>query len=121
MKINCADAITLITGRLFVSVDRLYKLYNAMTKDNLYTHQLPRAYKSCAPHVRKELPDLTASLRATYQADENFENCIWFPKWEKVLANARKVFGDSFEVTPLPSFEHIDPLEELSALTKSSW
>lgn len=114
MKVNCADAITLITGKLFCSVDRLYTLYNGLTGDNLYTHQLPRAYKACAPHVRKELPDLTASLRATYQADENFEGGGFSPKWEKVLANAKKVFGDEFNVTPIANWEHINPLGELT-------
>jgi hypothetical protein len=115
MKISCADAITLITGKLFCSVDRLYTLYNELTGDNLYTHQLPRAYHACAPSVRKELPDLTASLRATYQADENFSEFSGFsPKWEKVLSNAREVFGNEFEVTPIADWEHIHPLEELT-------
>lgn len=114
INISCGDAITLITGKLFCSVDRLYTLYNKLTGDNLYTHQLPRAYLACAPHIRRELPDLTASLRATYQANENFEETEFSPKWEKVLENAKKVFGDEFHVTPIADWEHIHPLEELT-------
>ena len=113
MKINCADAITLITGNLFCSVDRLYTLYNELTGDNLYTHQLPRAYRTCAPFIRKELPDLTASLRATYQANEDI---AFSPEWEKVLVNAQKVFGDEFTVTPIANWEHVNPLEELTRM-----
>jgi hypothetical protein len=121
MKIDCADAITLITGKLFVSVERLYTLYNSMTGDNLYTHQLPRAFKACCAPVRAELPALTEWLRGKYGATkyrghEDFDshNTEFSPKWEIVLGEARSKFGDSFEATPINDFERIHPLEELT-------
>jgi hypothetical protein len=121
MEITCADAITLITGKLFCSVARLYEIFNELLSDNLYTHQLPRAARACCEPIRRELPELTEWLGAKYGVTkrtgiEAFDSgCTQFsPKWEIVLTEAKAKFGDSFEVTKLDDFEHIHPLEELT-------
>lgn len=104
MKINCADAMTMIEGNLCVSVDRLYALYNEFLNDNLYTHQLPRAGDFSQPIIREQLPELAAYLASRRVTPEN---------WQQEVAAARERFGDEFEIqTAAQAWQHIHPLEE---------
>src|SRR5579875_2554334 len=104
MKINCADAITMIAGKLCVSVDRLYALYNEFLDDNLYTHQLHRAGRFAQPIVRKQLPELAAYLDGRRITEDN---------WQLALNAARARFGDEFQIEkPGYAWQHIHPMHE---------
>ena len=94
MRINCADAITLLTGNLTVPVERLYTLYNGLTGDNLFTHQLPRAFRACQPHAEQAFPRLAEWLRDPDRA-------ITTENWRQIVAAAKKVFGDRFDLEPV--------------------
>jgi hypothetical protein len=104
VKINCADAMTMIAGSLCVSVDRVYALYNEFLDENLYTHQLPRAGRFSEPIVREQLPELAAYLADRTITPEN---------WQGEISAARERFGDEFEIqTAAQAWQHIHPLEE---------
>ena len=105
MAINCADAFTLLTGRLAVPVERLYTLYNELTRDNLYTHQLPRAFRICRPSVAKQLPEL-----ARYCA--HIEPTVTTKNWMQCVEDVRSKFGDSFEIEHVEDWCHKDPILE---------
>jgi hypothetical protein len=107
MTINCADAITLITENLMVPVERLYTLYNAMTGDSLFTHQLPRAFRACEPAARAAFPRLTEFTDANPITTENYRD---------VLRKAIMVCGDAFEIEPLADWVVRDPIEEAQAM-----
>jgi hypothetical protein len=52
-----------VTSGLLISlrhVDGIYDLLGWMTRDTLWTHQLPRASDECAPMLREWFPDLAA-------------------------------------------------------------
>jgi hypothetical protein len=104
MKVNCADAMTMITGNLCVPVDRVYALYNEFLDDNLYTHQLPRAGRFAEPIVREQLPELAAYLAGRKITPEN---------WQQEIAAAREEFGDEFTIqTAAQAWQHMHPLDE---------
>ena len=103
MKLNCADVLTLITGRLFVAVDRLYTLYNGLTGDNLFTHQLPRAFRACGPVAKEQWPEIADTMSRLVIGPENYL---------AVLDQARKQWGDEFEMESLENWTTIDPLTE---------
>ncbi len=106
MTITCADAITLITGKMCVPVERLYELYNGLTGDNLFTHQLWRAAKVCDPHARAHLP----AEFVKYADDAAF--MIDADSWEGIVAHIAGRYGDAFEIPPLADWQSIDPLTE---------
>ena len=110
MKISCADAITVITGRLCVSVDRLYALYNELTSDTLFTHQLVRAGRTCEPYVREQLPKLAEFLDCRDINPDTYKD---------VLRKARCVFGDSFDIEPFANWEQKNPIAELGEMLDS--
>ena len=59
-RFHIGDIIRVIDGRLVSlnHIDGIYDILNWMTDDNLFTHQLPRAYDECAPTLREAFPDL---------------------------------------------------------------
>lgn len=48
--------MTCYTGRMMCEIDDVYKFLNWMTKDNLFTHALPRAADKCHPYLEKQFP-----------------------------------------------------------------
>ncbi len=104
MKIDCADAITLITGRLCVPIERLYQLYNEFLDENLYTHQLPRAFRYADPIVREQLQEFSAYLDGRSINGDN---------WQQEIRLAREKFGDEFELmTAAQAWQRLHPLDE---------
>ncbi len=50
--------LTITTGRLVCPIGDVYDILNFLTRDNLMTHQLPRAGRECAPWLLRWFPDL---------------------------------------------------------------
>lgn len=106
-KFTIATIISGVYGTLLTNVANLYTLYNYMTGDNLFTHQLPRALTVCAPYILKELPQL-----------ENFRNHIAEITPENYTAyiiKATEMFGYELEISSLPEgvWEHKDAVAEM--------
>lgn len=111
MKFTCADLATVATGHLFVPVERLYEIYNFLTGDNLYTHQLPRAFRFADLHIDEQFPTIAPAMRAA----KGFIN----PQtYQAMLAQWEKEYGQDFagEVKPMEGWLHVDALSELETM-----
>lgn len=106
MKLTCADVITAITGNLTIPVNRMYVLYNGLTGDHLFTHQIPRAFRACRGHVRSQVPLAMAQYLGTN------ESAISAKTWEYFVEQVKAMWGDEFEVLPLLTWTRIDPFLE---------
>lgn len=87
-------------------MDGIYDILNFMTGDELFTHQLPRAMKQCAPELLQQHPQLSAVV------------CDWSPQNDETairnwLQQQTDKFGESLDVSPLRQYEHRDPVDEL--------
>lgn len=92
MKFTTAEIITAGTGKLCCQMEGVYKILNFLTGDNLYTHQLPRAFRACEAWVIEQHPWLK-------ELDES--KCNPETVWEW-LADAEARFGKMHELQPLP-------------------
>lgn len=108
MKVTIGQVLTAGTGRLCCDIGGLYEIMNYLTGDNLYTHQLVRAYNVCAPWVKSQCPWLA-------QIDES--GCT--PEtWRAWIADLAERFGAEHELQPLPPgiWESQDPIAELTRM-----
>ena len=89
-------------------IDGVYEILNFLTKDELYTHQLPRAWKACKPWVLLQKPELSG-VDASDVTGEN---------WRSWLDEQVEKFGELHELTPLngDDWTQIDPVEEARAM-----
>ena len=60
VKFHIGDVLSITTGKMVspTGMDGIYKILNFMTGEDLYTHQLPRAMRVCAPHLLQQHPQL---------------------------------------------------------------
>ena len=89
-------------------IDGVYEILNFLTKDDLMTHQLPRALKACGPWILLQKPEL-ADVDATKVNEKN---------WRQWLDEQVAKFGELHELTPLneDDWTRINPLEEAGAI-----
>jgi hypothetical protein len=59
-QFHIGDILSITTGHLVSPrhIEGVYDILNFMTRDNLFTHQLPRASRECAPHLLRQHPML---------------------------------------------------------------
>jgi len=104
---HLGDVLSITTGKLVSKrhVDGIYDILNFMTRDNLYTHQLPRARRECAPVLLTQHPQL-AAVTGDEVTPENFK--AW-------LEDQCAEFGEELLVAQMPEHAHefIDPVNEL--------
>lgn len=102
------EVLTCLTGKLLCDMDGVYRALNFLTGENLYTHQLPRAFRVAAPFVAQQHPDLAA----LDWSDVGPDNCR---QWLRAQV-AR--FGPTRELTALPTgaYEAMHPLAELDEM-----
>lgn len=86
----------------------VYEILNFLTKDDLMTHQLPRASRACKPWILLQKPEL-ADVDATKVNEKN---------WRQWLDEQVAKFGELHELTPMngDDWTHINPLEDLAAM-----
>jgi len=101
------DVLCVSTGYLVSRrrIDAVYDVLNFLTRDNLFTHQLPRAFRECQPWVLRQHPQL-ASVDASAVNADNLND------W---LAQQEALFGPALTLEPIPRDDHAmrDPLAEL--------
>ncbi len=106
-KFHLGDILSISSGYLVspTLMDGVYEILNYMTGDDLYTHQLPRARKECAPYLLAEMPWLTE----IDPSGVNGENHL---TW---LNEQVKKYGAYHNVRPIHFEDHErkDPIEEL--------
>lgn len=93
------------SGRLMCDMEGVYEILNFLTGDNLFTHQLPRAFRECQPHILRQHPQLAAFD----------DKKVTTENWRSMLDEAKKQFGETLELEPIPSDDHSvkDPIKEL--------
>jgi hypothetical protein len=108
VKFSIGQILSMGTGRLCCQMDGVYEVANFLTGDNLFTHQLVRAFKVCQPWVRSQCPWL-AEVDETGCTPET---------WKPWLAALTAKHGEFFELQPLPAgvWESQDPIAELVAM-----
>jgi hypothetical protein len=109
---HLGDVLTITTGRLVSPrhIGGVYDILNYMTRDNLFTHQLPTAMKECAPWLLRQHPQL-----AEVPVPEKFNGKEHIEEW---LGEQVKVYGETLEVKPIPQDDHDqkNPLTELEEM-----
>lgn len=104
---HLGDILSITTRRLVSpsGMSGIYEILNYMTRDNLFTHQLPRAMRECAPELLRQYPQL-ADIDAKVVTPENFKD------W---LAEQVAKYGEELPVSRMKAEDHerIDPMSEL--------
>lgn len=105
MQFTLGAVLTVTTGRLLCPIDELYQILNHMTGDNLMTHQLIRAGDVCKGPLLAQFPQLS-DVEVPKLDDEDA-----YRAW---LGTQTALYGEHFDVEPLESWEHMNPLTELA-------
>jgi hypothetical protein len=102
------QVLSVTTGRLVCTMEGLYSIMNFLTGENLFTHQLVRAFDPCKKYVFEQYPGLTG----VDVSDVNKDNYM-----EK-LSKLAEVYGDVFQLSPMPKgyYEPKDAIVELSEM-----
>ena len=107
---DLGDVLSITTGKLVSPrhIEGVYDILNYMTRDNLFTHQLPRARQECAPWLLRQHPQL-AEVDAESVTPDNFR------EW---LERQSEMFGAALVVEPIPQDDHErkNPLTELGEM-----
>jgi len=109
-EFHLGDILTITTGRLVSlrHMEGVYDILNFMTRDNLFTHQLPRASEECKPYLLRQHPQL-----ADIEVPElNESNC---QQW---LAEQVAKYGEYLPVEQIPMDDHTvkNPIEEAAEM-----
>lgn len=126
MKFHISDVLSITTGRLVSNrhVEGVYKILNHMTGDNLFTHQLPRAGRECAPVLIATYPQLSKDDPTTARCIAAMDRAIEMGERESaVVGMVEKIrvehgLPEMLEVPQLLYSEsaHSNPMEELIAM-----
>lgn len=117
-----AKILNFADGRLLTCMDDVYEFANFMTDDNLFTHQLPRAFREVNPALKKQLPFLASPQFAkdqemlTRSLDGAPDRAAVINDWLKDMAGS---YGPEHEVTPLAEWMRQDPVSELIQMRES--
>ncbi|MGY1946674.1 DUF7736 domain-containing protein [Nocardia asiatica] len=111
-EFHIGDILSVTTGILVSPrhIDGVADILQWMTGDVLWTHQLPRACKECAPALRQQFPDLAA-----IEVPEGLNSEDKVLGWLSAIEQAH---GSIRQVVPLPKDDHtsIDPIAELKMM-----
>lgn len=108
MLFHISDVLSVITGRLLSrdGLDGIYRILNYMTGDSIYTHQIPRALRACAPALKAQYPHL-ADAAARWQGAST---------QEAIAAWVAQFGPEHLDVQPLDAWVQRNPATELAEL-----
>ena len=106
-RFDLSDVLSITTGRLVSTcgMDGVCDLLGYMTGESPFTHQLPRFWQECRPHLLRQHPQL-ADVTGAEVTREN---------WRPWLDAQRVRFGDALMIEPIPRDDHAvrHPIQEL--------
>ncbi len=107
-RFSLGQVLSISHGNLMCEMSQVHEILDHMTQDNLFTHQLPRAERECAPWLLRWFPQLSAADTSGVTPEN----------WEQRLAELEREFGSTFDIEPIPRDDHIhrDPVEELEEM-----
>lgn len=114
---SLATVLSITTGRLLCPIEDVYAILNHMTRDSLYTHQLPRAMRECAPWLLRWVPDLatvdTTPLDMLIADQGPQAGCQHY-----VQGLQHAGMPETYDVSQIPADDHTycDPVGELESL-----
>jgi hypothetical protein len=107
---HIGDILSITTDRLVspTLMDGVGNILRYMTDDDIYTHQIPRAFKECKPYLLAAYPQLQG-----VEVPELTKETL--PAW---LSEQVALFGERLEVEPLPpgAHAHRNPIAELQEM-----
>ena len=105
MKFSTLTIVSVLTGKQLGRIDDVYKILDFMTADAVFTHQIPRAMRTCRPELQRQFPDL-AQITPEQITPENYI---------EVCRRITEQHGPEKDVSPLPPgvWQPKDPIEEL--------
>ncbi len=109
---SCGQVLSIAGERLLCDMDGIHDILNHMTQDNLFTHQLIRAHRECAPWLKRWFPELL----------EYDDSEVDHENWQTMLIEFEIRYGKTFEVDTIPRDDHPykDPIEELAEMRGGS-
>lgn len=109
-EFHITDILSVTTGKMVAAshMDGIHSILEFMCGEPIYTHQVPRAIRECAPYLLKQFPML---------ADESGEGATQASLQEWARSMERK-YGRMLAVEPLPEGAHFraDPASELQSM-----
>lgn len=114
-QFDLGAVLTVTTGVMLTTIEELYKILNHMTGDDLFTHQLPRASRACAPELLHQHPDLPTEVSPPLGITAELSHDQAQARCRAYVETQAQRFGESLAVSPLPAgdWEPRNPLEEL--------
>ena len=104
-RFSTAAIVTCALDRLVCPIKDVYELLGFMVREDLFTHQLPRASRASEPFLKKQCPWLN-------EINESECNEETVQRW---LEDIERKFGKSHMIRRMPkrAWKHIGPLEEI--------
>ena len=122
-EFHLGDILSITTERLVAprGMDAVYDILNYMTGDNLFTHQLPRAYDECRPWLIRQhawLDDPAIAVIAEGELSLMLEKVADGDRKSLVVGWLSKLtakYGEMHMVETIPADDHekIHPYDEL--------
>ena len=119
MEITISQLLTAATGRLLCPMEDVYRIYNFLTRDNLFTHQLPRAGREVEPWLFRWFPWLAAvdtrPLDALLAGGGDPQAAC--DAWVRSIIDVNHLL-ETVHIEPIPQDDHdrIDPIDEAVAM-----
>lgn len=119
-----SDVLTIVTGYILKvgGMTAVYELLNFMTRDTIFTHEIPRAARECRPHLYRQHPFLSSPAfvaevdRLNGQLDDpNLTSTARRQICSAWVARQRRRYGARLLVRPIPRKDHAlrHPLDDL--------
>ena len=107
-----ATMISIISGRMFTSMEKLYDALNFLTQETIYTHQIPKILPPSAKHILKTYPELEDIGKDVIINSEE--------EAERFIKSLSQIFGNEFTLEPMSDeeYSHTDPFEDLKDLIR---
>lgn len=120
MQFYLGTILSITTGVLLTNTDPpiqdIYNILNFMTRDDLYTHQLPRVSEECRPYLLEQHPFLSEIIEQQLMSQIGVRR--GHAVIEEVMALLVAKYGEFHEVHPIHAEDHemMDPIEELKRM-----
>lgn len=111
-KFKLGAVLSVTTGYLLCEIGELYEILNFLTKENLYTHQLPRAAEYAKVHIAIAYPGIEDT-----QVPKNLKTIEQVAQYLKDLLKDN-FYQEEYELEPMENFPAKGPIEELLDMRK---
>jgi len=107
-KFKLGAVLSVTTGYLLCEIDDLYKILNFITKENLFTHQLPRAAEYAKVHICLAYPGIEDT-----QVPDNLKSAARVEQYLEYLLKDG-FYQEEYELKPMENYPAKGPIEELA-------